>query len=77
MDAKRILAELEAERARIDRAIAAIREITSDGARRSTTASQGRRRSRMSVAARKRLSQLMRKRWASGKMGKRRKGKAA
>lgn len=77
MDAKRILAELQAERARIDRAIASIQGITSDGAYRSTTAPKARRRSRMSAAARKRLSQLLKRRWAQGKMGKRKKAEAA
>ncbi len=66
MDIKRILKELHAERNRIDRAIAAIEAITKDSA--STGAVRGRRRSRISAAGRKRLSELMKKRWASGKM---------
>ncbi len=66
MNIKSILSELEAERDRIDRAIAAIQAIQPNGA--SRPASGGRRRGRMSSAARKRLSELMKKRWASGKM---------
>jgi hypothetical protein len=69
MDTKQILNQLHAERNRIDRAIAAIEAIHSDSVSRSTSASpHKRRRSRMSAAGRKRLSELMKKRWASGKM---------
>ena len=66
MDTKQILSQLHAERNRIDRAIAAIEGIHSDGG--SPAAPGKRRRSRMSAAGRKRLSELMKKRWASGKM---------
>ncbi len=65
MDTKRILAELQAERSRIDRAIAAIEAINSNSA---NSGAPRRRRGRLSAAARKRLSELMKKRWASGKM---------
>jgi hypothetical protein len=69
MDTKQILNQLHAERNRIDRAIAAIEAIHSDGVSRSVSASpHKRRRSRMSAAGRRRLSELMKKRWASGKM---------
>lgn len=69
MDTKQILSQLNAERNRIDRAIAAIEGIHSDGVSRSASvAPRKRRRSRMSAAGRKRLSELMKKRWASGKM---------
>jgi hypothetical protein len=69
MDTKQILTQLHAERNRIDRAISAIEAINSDGVSRSAPASpRKRRRSRMSAAGRKRLSELMKKRWASGKM---------
>jgi hypothetical protein len=69
MDTKQILTQLQAERNRIDRAIAAIKGILSDGGARSASgAPRKRRRSRMSAAGRKRLSELMKKRWASGKM---------
>ena len=74
MDTKQILTQLHAERNRIDRAIAAIEAIHSDGVSRSASvAPRKRRRSRMSAAGRKRLSELMKKRWASGKMKGRRK----
>jgi hypothetical protein len=77
LDINRILAELKAERYRLDKAIAALAGVTSES-RTTRTASktvrQGRR--RMSAAGRKRLSQLLKARWASGKMG-RRKAKAA
>ncbi len=65
MDTKSILAELRAERSRIDRAIAALQAISSKSA---NSAAPRRRRGRLSAAARKRLSELMKKRWASGKM---------
>ena len=69
MDTKQILTQLHAERNRIDRAIAAIEAIRSNGVARSASAGiHKRRRSRMSAAGRKRLSELMKKRWASGKM---------
>ncbi|MGA2001600.1 MAG: hypothetical protein ABSG52_16575 [Terriglobales bacterium] len=69
MDTKQILTQLHAERNRIDRAIVAIEGIHSDGVSRSASvAPRKRRRSRMSAAGRKRLSELMKKRWASGKM---------
>ena len=78
MDRERILAELRSERDRLNQAIAAIEGITSDGAGRSSTRRQpasgvpkGRRRREISAAGRKRLSMLMKKRWASGKMKRR------
>jgi len=67
-----ILVELRAERDRIERAIAAIEGLNS---RQSRTAGRqpskaatrtGRR--RMSAAARRKLSRLMKQRWAKGKM---------
>lgn len=74
MDTKQILTQLEAERNRIDRAIAAIKAIHSDGVPRSAPVAYKRVRRRMSAAGRKRLSELMKKRWASGKMKGRGKG---
>jgi hypothetical protein len=68
MDTRQILAQLHAERNRIDRAIAAIEAIQSDSKSRLAFAGTRRRRGRMSAAGRKRLSELMKKRWASGKM---------
>ena len=76
MDTKRILAELKSERARIDRAIDAITGISSDGASRPTTSTRKKRRGGISAAGRKRLSMLLKRRWAQGKM-KGRKAKAA
>jgi len=78
MDTESILAELRSQRDSLNQAIAAIEGITSDGAGRSTTFRQSatgvpkrRRRGHMSAAGRKRLSMLMKKRWASGKMKRR------
>ncbi len=72
MDTKRILADLRSERDRINNAIAAIEHL--EGTRRTqargAATGQGRRRGRMSAAARKRLSDLLKKRWAQGKMGR-------
>jgi hypothetical protein len=80
METNRILAELRAERDRIDRAIAAIEGLSSTGRRmvgRSPRAeATRRRRGRMSAAGRRKLSRLMKQRWAQGKM-KRRAKKAA
>jgi hypothetical protein len=72
MDINRILTELRAERDRIGRAIAAIEAVNSTG-RRSVgrppkAARKVRRRGRMSAAARRKLSRLLKQRWAQGKM---------
>jgi hypothetical protein len=76
MDVKRILAELRGEQTRLTRAIAALEAISTDGIKRSlSTTPKRRRRGRMTAAGRKRLSELMKKRWAQGKM--KRKAKAA
>ena len=72
MDTNRILAELRAERDRIDRAIAAIEGLNSTGRRIAgrppKAARKVRRRGRMSAAGRRKLSRLMKRRWAQGKM---------
>jgi len=72
MDTNRILAELRAERDRIDRAIAAIEAVNSTGRRRvghpPKAARKVRSRGRMSAAARRKLSRLLKQRWAQGKM---------
>ena len=75
MDSERILSELRSERDRLNQAISAIEGINSDGAGRSSTRRQsatgmrkGRRRGGISAAGRKRLSMLMKRRWAQGKM---------
>ena len=73
MDLKRMLADLTAERDRIDRAIAALQALEptsgqSTGKRRaakgSTAPKAARGRRGMSPAARKRMSEMMKKRWA-------------
>ncbi len=76
MDTRRILADLRSERDRIDRAIAAIESLGNTGVQ---TAPRGRpagaaqaprsrrRRGPMSAASRKRLSELMKQRWAERK----------
>jgi len=72
MNTERILAELRSERDSLDRAIAALEGITSDGARRQTTTGAKRgRRGGISAAGRKRLSMLMKRRWEQGKMKRR------
>ena len=64
MDLKNVIADLRKERDRIDQAIAAIEGIS--GGR--TGAGPGRRgRRRLSAAARKRISEGMRARWAERK----------
>ena len=72
MDTNRILAELRAERDRIDRAISVIEAINSTGRRTPgrppSAAATPRRRGRMSAAARRKLSRLLKQRWAQGKM---------
>ncbi len=76
MDTKRILAELRSERGRIDRAIAAIEAVNATGrrvGRPPKAARKARRRGHMSAAGRRKLSRLMRQRWAQGKMKSRRK----
>ena len=89
MDIRRMLADLQAERARIDQAISALQSLegTSTGtasapARRgrrpgrppksastgtSAAPRNGRRRRTMSPAARKRISEMMKQRWAERK----------
>ncbi len=76
MDTRKILAELRAERTRIDQAIAAIESLGtgSKGARRgpATSSSQSapqkpHRRRRLTAAGRKRLSEMMKARWAERK----------
>jgi len=72
MDTNRILAELRAERDRIDQAISALAAVSSTGhprvGRPPKTARKMRRRGRMSAAARRKLSRLLKQRWAQGKM---------
>ena len=81
MDTNRILAELRTERDRIERAIAAIEGLNLIGRRKvgrpPRTARKPRRRGRMSAAARRKLSRLLKQRWAQGKMKPRAKAKQA
>ena len=78
MDIQNILGDLKRERERLDRAIAALEGIGATGPRRrgrpagSVSAKPGRPRRHMSAAARKRISEMMKQRWAERK----RKGKS-
>ena len=68
MNIERIVAELEQERDRISQAIASLKGINFSDSARKSAAVNGRsarqRRGGMSAAARKRLSDTMKKRWA-------------
>jgi len=66
MDTQQIISELEAERDRLDQAISALRGSMSG--RRGFGAGRGRRgRRHLSVAAKRRISEMMKKRWAERK----------
>ena len=88
MDIRRMLADLESERQRIDKAIAALQSIEGGGSTSATPGRRGRRPGRpgrppgsgatqggggrrrrrtMSPAARKRISEMMKQRWAERK----------
>lgn len=71
MDITKILSELRGERDRLEKAIVALESVTGTTASRkgrvTTTAPKKR---GMSAAGRKRLSLLLKKRWAQGKMGR-------
>jgi hypothetical protein len=78
----KIIAELRAERDRIDEAIAAIGGLSGTGVRRgrpagSLSATKRGGRQRMSKAARKRISVAMKARWAAKKKGARPQQKSA
>jgi hypothetical protein len=77
LDIESIVAELEQERDRISQAIASLKGVNSSGSSRKSVAGNSRsgrqRRGGMSAAARKRLSQMMKKRWAE----KRKKAKSS
>jgi len=81
MDPNRILVELRAERNRIDQAISALEAVNSTGHRRvgrpPRAAAAGKRRGRLSAAARRKLSRLLKQRWAQGRMKPRAKAKPA
>jgi len=73
VNVQQIVAELKAERAKLDSAIAAIAGLNSTGRRRgrppgSTNAPQKRGRRQLSAAARRKLSRLLKLRWAQGTM---------
>jgi hypothetical protein len=68
MDTTRLTRDLRAEKGRIERAIAALEALSSDGAGPQTTRTAGANkagRRKMSPAARKRISEMMKKRWAA------------
>ena len=74
MDIQNILGDLKRERERLDQAIAALEGIGTTGARRrgrpagsKNTSSAGRPRRHMSAASRKRISEMMKQRWAERK----------
>ena len=68
MDTHRILAELRAERDRIERAIAAIEGLNSTGRRRAVRAPRAiRKRRTFSSATRARMAAAQRARWAKAK----------
>ena len=62
MNFDRILDELRSERSRIDKAIAALEKVSGDG-----RAKGGRKRRHMSAAARRKISKMMKLRWAERK----------
>ena len=63
-----VISELRAERRRIDSAITALEGLSSNGATRAAVHSQitthGQKRGRLTPQGRKRLSEMMKKRWA-------------
>jgi hypothetical protein len=75
MNITKILAELRSECDRIERAIEVIVGLNSTGRRKAgrppRAARKASRRGRISAAARKKLSRLLKQRWAQGKMRKR------
>ncbi len=64
MDTQQIISELEAERDRLDQAISALRG-SMRGRRGPMAGRRGRR--RLSAAAKRRISEMMKKRWAERK----------
>jgi hypothetical protein len=68
MDTTRLIKDLRAEERRIERAIAALEALSSDSTGSQTTRIAGANkagRRKMSPAARKRISMMMKKRWAA------------
>ena len=74
MNIGNILTELRSGRDRISQAIAAIELLDSTGRRKArlagVTSPPNRRRRRLSDAARRKLSRLLKQRWAAGKMSR-------
>lgn len=73
MNIQQIVAELKAERDRLDRAIAAVNNISTRARRgrppkTAQNSARPKRRGRMSAAARRKMSRLLKQRWAQGKM---------
>lgn len=65
MDTQQIISELEAERSRLDQAISALRG--SMRGRRGVTNGRRRGRRHLSAASKRRISEMMKKRWAERK----------
>ena len=76
MDIAEIVSALKDEKSRIDQALAALEGVSNNGAAnrslRSSPVARGKKGGHLSAAGRKRLSELMRKRWAE----RRKKGSA-
>ena len=64
MDLERIISELRNERDRIDRAIAALQGISPAKSKISQKLTVSKRRHRLTSEGRRRLSEMMKKRWA-------------
>jgi len=72
METRTILAQLRSERERLDKAITALESLDGiSAAAVKPKVAPGRRRGTMSPAARKRLSEMMKKRWAERRKAKR------
>lgn len=67
MELKRIIEELKRERARIEEAINALEQVGGSARRGRGTRQFGVRRRRLTPEGRKRLSDMMKKRWAERK----------
>ena len=72
MNTASIVAQLRDQRDKLDQAIRALESLNISFTSRRVGRPR-RRRSRMSAAARKRLSQLLKARWAAGKMSRKKK----
>lgn len=67
MNVTSILSELRAERSRIDKAISALEGLSTDGVqgvRQNHGVGRTQKRGRMSAEGRRRISEMMKKRWA-------------